>query len=211
MNTIIQTIAKRHKVVRDAFRHVINSNDAQHNPYHNTDHLLFVAQKCYEGGLYHQLDDNQIDALIVAALFHDFNHSGGEHPDWYNVKVAVNSFRDFFMDGKYHDGEFYDDVIDIIRGTEYPYVTPKDILTIRQKIIRDADLMQATADNWFGMIMLGLSKEAKGVDLDKMTSGNLKFHMGIEMCTEWGQRVFDAIWDDVFKNLEALDELLKEK
>lgn len=210
MNTIIKTINDRGGIVVDAFKHVLEFNTSLYAPYHNMDHLLWVTQKCYEGALYENLDSRQTDKLLVAALFHDFNHTMGESSDDVNIKFAVNGFRDFFMDVlKSTDGEFMGDVVDIIRATEYPYVISEDILTIEQKIIRDADLMQAISDNWFGMIMLGLSKEAKGAPLNAVVEGNIKFHKGVKMITEWGQRMYEIHWPDLFQNMDALKSMYK--
>jgi hypothetical protein len=75
--------------------------------------------------------------LGIAALFHDFNHSGGKLKDDENIELALTALKEYLDDTNKSD--LYNDVKKIIIATEFPH---KDInLNLTQKIIRDADTM----------------------------------------------------------------------
>ena len=49
-----------------------------YNPYHNFRHMSHVLWLCYKACQYysHELPPRQMRALLIAALFHDFDHTG---------------------------------------------------------------------------------------------------------------------------------------
>src|SRR5580704_3760633 len=49
-----------------------------HNPYHNFRHMLHVLWLCYKACLHYEkkLTPREMRNLLVAALFHDFDHPG---------------------------------------------------------------------------------------------------------------------------------------
>jgi hypothetical protein len=122
--------------------------------------------------------------LIVAALFHDFDHSGGVETDDVNIDRAVCAFigrLDFSRHFKYN-------VIKFIENTQYPFIhTP---VSIEQKILRDADLMMITYPNWFYQVMWGLLQEAQHktpeLTIETVIKKQIDFIKSIRMFTEWG-------------------------
>src|SRR5580658_6965423 len=67
-----------------------------HNPYHNFRHMLHVLWLCHKACRYYQkkLTPRQMRNLLVAALFHDFDHPGHPHPgeedpDRINIEIAI--------------------------------------------------------------------------------------------------------------------------
>ena len=58
-----------------------NSNNLK-NPYHNFRHTLHVLWLCQKACRYYQkkLTPRQMRNLLIAALFHDFDHPGHPHP-----------------------------------------------------------------------------------------------------------------------------------
>src|ERR1019366_5684420 len=107
-------------------------------------------ENCYDGAQYYNLPKDTTRDILLAALFHDFNHSGGKLPDNENIKNAVSCIQALLTN-------IHPLVIDCIECTEYPFV--KEPLTIEQRIIRDADLMQFRYTNWMDMIGKNLRKE----------------------------------------------------
>ena len=67
------------------------------NPYHNLRHTLHVLWLCYKACRYYrdELTPRQMRILLIAALFHDFDHPGQPHPgeadpDRINIDIALD-------------------------------------------------------------------------------------------------------------------------
>ena len=77
----------------------ILENNIVENDYHNNEHMINVfnnAMTLFE----HYKDEYELslyDKLILglAALFHDFNHSGGRLKDSENIELALVSLKEF--------------------------------------------------------------------------------------------------------------------
>ncbi len=177
------------------------SNDL---PYHNFNHLLTVVRYCFEGSSYYSLDEKDERELLLAALFHDVNHSGGKDSDDINVKVAKSTVTNFIRD--YNIDVDIDEVCKIIDATQYPYVIESKDLDLTQEIIRDADLMQVFEYNWIQQNMMGLCSEM-GVTMDKMIVGQKQFLMSAQFNTEWGKEKQSEKWEDVLNKLDDLEML----
>lgn len=112
-------------------------------PYHNTDHILTVTKWCGRLAGMHRVPIESEKALILAAMFHDFNHSGGKEVDTVNVAEAVNQLR-YFM--SIHPNlltpEEQELAVKCVECTVFPFTVEPELEI--QKIIRDADLLQST-------------------------------------------------------------------
>jgi ABC-type transport system substrate-binding protein len=71
-----------------------------YNPYHNFRHMSHVLWLCYKACQYysHELPPRQMRTLLIAALFHDFDHTGRPHrgdvdPDGINIEIAISGLR----------------------------------------------------------------------------------------------------------------------
>jgi hypothetical protein len=62
-------------------------------PYHNEYHTECMVLNCLEGAYYEGVTGSQLRSLLVAALFHDFNHTGGEMEDGYNIHLTVKGLE----------------------------------------------------------------------------------------------------------------------
>src|SRR5215469_62698 len=69
-------------------------------PYHNLRHMLHVTWLCYQAAEFYRdrMTPRQIRNLLIAALFHDFDHPGHSHPgeqdpDGINIKIAITGLR----------------------------------------------------------------------------------------------------------------------
>jgi len=134
------------------YNYIIDNNIGNNNPYHNNEHLLFVYENSMmlfdiyrkEYGL-KSIDKNE---LGYAALFHDFNHSGGKLKDDENIDLAIKGFNEYV--DKYNIDINTENVSNIIKSTEFPHVDME--LNILQKIIRDSDTIGGVSDKWFEIV-----------------------------------------------------------
>lgn len=168
------------------------NNKALNLPYHNFIHglvvadgcLLQICEICLETPLEKHMDFVEESSLICAALFHDFNHSGGKQKDDWNVQEAIRMFNEWYKQTSDISFIIPELVISYIEATQYPYIIPKDQLTQGQRIIRDADLMQLFKYNRIQQNYLGLGQEMN-VDIKPMLEGTLKFIETIDPCTDY--------------------------
>ena len=131
-----------------------NSNKA---PYHNFYHIMCKIKHTYNIAKSQGYLPKAIRTLVLADLFHDFNHSMGEHDDAWNVKEAIKSFLQHSIETE----ETNKKVISLIQATQYPYVISEDDVDLDQKITRDSDLLQQYEDNYIQQVYFGLSEELK--------------------------------------------------
>ena len=114
----------------------VNNNRAASLYYHNNYHAMWMMVNCYNMSMNHEMDDNDRRLLLIAAMFHDFDHSGGVLLDKVNIAAART--------GVYRHVDINDIdkkvVIYLIKITEFPFAY--EPITIQEKIIRDSDIMQ---------------------------------------------------------------------
>lgn len=165
-------------------------------PYHNRYHTMTMVKNVAEAADYYYLLRTWKDSLIVAAIFHDFNHSGGVQNDRVNITNARREFNYFYTN--YHQGPaensinpvFVDQMIEttMFVGGEFPN-EPTDLI---QQIIRDADLLQISEPNWYDMVIEGIRAELVNGGLtlseDQMVRGQIDFmKKHFKFYTEWGK------------------------
>lgn len=165
-------------------------NPAQCMPYHNTYHSETVALFCYEAALFAHLDSNDTQALVLAALFHDFAHSGGLQPDSANIEKAVQACKSYCLQTGL-DTKILNTALRLIRCTEFPYTSaPTDEL---ECIIRDADMMQIMDANWGEMVLEGLYAEQHlnrpTLNQIEFVKSSLKFYKAVKMHSKWGRSI----------------------
>ena len=130
----------------------ILENNLVENDYHNNEHMINVFNNSivlfnnykdeYDLITYHKL------ILGLAALFHDFNHSGGKLKDSENIELALVALEEFLV--TIDKSDLYDDIKNIIIATEFPHLDIE--LDILQKIIRDADTMGGIIEGWESVV-----------------------------------------------------------
>ncbi len=170
------------------FRTIFFTAQNLDRPYHNFRHMFHVTWLCYQACLFYcsELTKRQRRNLLIAAMFHDFDHSGMMGNDDLNIARAIRGLEKHLTD---EDRPHFDDISSLIRATEYPYKISSDQLELRAQIIRDADLSQGLSVAWIQQVVFGLAAEWGKKPLEVLKSqipfcGNLKFH------TEWGQQMF---------------------
>jgi hypothetical protein len=158
------------------------------HPYHNLRHMLHVFWLCYEACVFYgdRLSKRQVRNLLIAALFHDFDHSGMFGNDDLNIERAVRGLRKHLA----HWEEFtVEDIIEIMRATEFPHKTPSGQLDLPAQILRDADVSQALSVAWLQQIVIGLASEWGKPPLEVLKAQR-GFHRSLSFQTEWARSVF---------------------
>lgn len=200
-------------IINKAIVFIIKNNKSNNLPYHGIDHLFEVYNDCKTLIDFSQMDQfslnedseevNYETELLIAALFHDYNHSGGKLKDSENIEIAIKGCKEF-LDTIDYDLNF--DVIEsVIKATEYPSPLKGD-LTIEQKIIQDADMCYLLNDIAIVKLYYGLREEF-GVELDKFLENQLAFFETVK----FNSRLYSDIWDNTYKNIriEEVKELMK--
>ena len=163
------------------------------NPYHNFRHMTHVLWLCYNACQYysHQLPPRQMRTLLIAALFHDFDHTGRPHrgdedPDGINIEIAISGVRRYLASD---DRALMPEIEALIEATHFPYKTDIQKLDLPGKIIRDADLAQALSPVWIQQVVIGLAREA-GVSPLAMLKSQSAFLASLRFNTLWAQQLF---------------------
>lgn len=205
-NYTIINIINKYDSLKKGLKHVILTNKSNNAPYHNLNHLLTVTRHCYHALDYmDMLKDDKAEALLMAALFHDYNHSMGKEKDDVNVKDAKKGLRKFIEDEKIDlDIDFMEKVLD---ATQYPYVIDNKNLDQYQSIIRDADLCQIYEYDWLKQNIFGLSVEMK-IDVVDLLFGQRKFLEGIDPITKYGKYMNKTHFDDVMEEFTILEKIM---
>src|SRR6266404_3629270 len=89
------------------------------NPYHNFRHMFHVLWLCYAACNFYreQFTRRDMRNLLIAALFHDFDHSGRSGPDQYNIDRAIAGLR---MHVAPEDVPYLAVVTALIQATHFP-------------------------------------------------------------------------------------------
>jgi len=204
-NKILEAIEiiDKYDYLQKAFKYIILNNKSNNNPYHNLNHLLTVMKYCHLGAISEKItDEKELRELLIAAIFHDVNHSGGKKTDDINIKNSKKSIKDFVESQEVDvDLEVINEILD---ATQYPYVIEGKSLNKRQAIIRDADLMQVFEYNWIHQNILGLSTELNMNFLD-FVQPQRKFLDSVEFNTKWGNEIKKEMWKGVIKQYEMFE------
>lgn len=211
--------------VTDSWRRIMNTMDfGTHvvNPYHNTTHMKLVAYHAYaaytDGGGDPQ--STLASELTLAALFHDYNHSGGFESDTENIEATLRYLRnkvwaEFFE----AEGVSQETVFDLIRMTQYngPIVGfPHKPQTLAEKSIRDADLCMIYTPEGRALLV-GLFEEfnrrpitsavVTSQHVNDFFKANCKFLYNAEYYTPYGIRMRDT---HLLQSLEEFRLLLQD-
>ncbi len=196
------------------FKAVFNKAQNLSAPYHNLRHMLHVTYVCHEAIRFYQdagrgFIPRRARNLMVAAIFHDFNHTGRAGNDDLNIQYAVRGFRANIAEQD-NKPEWIEEVSEFISWTEFPYKVPSNHISLPGQILRDADLTQAMSVAWLQQVVIGLASEWGKTPLEVLRMqkgflGNLKFS------TEWAMKAYGqkAIEDKIAEAEELLAVLEK--
>jgi hypothetical protein len=174
-------------------------------PYHNFRHMLHVTWLCHEACRFyqHELSMRKRRDLLIAALFHDFDHSGMSGNDALNIRRAIEGFRAHVQPEDRHRMAY---IVRLIGATEYPHTVPSHELDLSSLIIRDADLSQSMSVAWIQHVIFGLAREW-GKKPIEVLRGQEAFMSKLEFHTEWAQKMFPPA--ELRAKIEETRELLE--
>jgi hypothetical protein len=206
---LVRTILEPYDLLR-AYAHVCAENPSNELPYHNLHHTNCLVMNCAEGAVDASLPKESRRALLLAAVFHDFAHSGGKEKDAINIRAALEGLRAYHATDATVGG-CLGEVTRIIESTEFPPVAAP--VTPSERIIRDADMMQIYMPGWREHVMVGLRKEievatGKPMSLAEMVRVQVRFMESVSWHTSWARKKADARWAsliDEVRRLEAMD------
>lgn len=196
-------IVDKYDYLQKAFKYIILNSNSNDKPYHNLNHLLTVLKYCYLGALEETISsEKELRELLVSAIFHDVNHSGGKKTDDVNIKNSKKAIKEF-VESQDIDVNV-ESMNKILDATQYPYAIDSKDLDKRQAIIRDADLMQVFEYNWIHQNIAGLSSELNMNFLD-FVKPQRKFLDSTEFNTKWGKKMKKDNWKNVISQYEMFE------
>jgi len=174
------------------------------NPYHNLRHWLHMLWLCYNACEFYVsvLTKRQMRNLLIAAMFHDFDHSGRAGNDDLNIEMAIRGLKKHILP---EDKPYFEEICEIIRPTEYPYKVSAEDLSLSAQILRDADVTQAFSTAWIQQVLVGLAQEW-GMSLIEVLEMQEPFLSKLQFTTEWAQKKFDK--DTIQKKIAEARALL---
>lgn len=149
-------------------------------PYHNVRHMLHVMWEAHDGALYEKLNKQDTRNLLIAALFHDYDHSGRKGDDSINIQNAISNLKKYIH---VDDVKNIDEITKYIRCTQYPYT--EEEFDNKYLILRDADQSQTFSPTWIQSILYGLGSELD-MNYNQMLSMQVPYLTNLKFHTEWG-------------------------
>ena len=179
------------------------------NPYHNFRHMMHVVYMCHEALRYYSKTENPIDkatgrTLLIAAMFHDFDHTGLAGNDDLNIALAVRGFRRHVLDVDNFRNRT-DEIERLIGWTEFPHKVSSREISHVGRIIRDADVSQALSISWYQQVIVGLSEEQRRPQIDVLADQKT-FLTNLKFQTEWARNTFDQ--ESIQEKIREAEELL---
>jgi len=170
------------------FRVIIKYATNLKNPYHNLRHMLHITWLSYDACIYYrrQLSRKQMRILLIAALFHDFDHSGKVGNDQKEIKRAIVGLKKHIQK---QDLPLLEQITELIKITEFPHQESLSALSLEAQILRDADLSQGLSDTWIQQSAIGLGVESS-VDPVKMLKEQISFYNNLNFKTVWAKKKF---------------------
>lgn len=207
----IDTIAVENGIEK-YWEYVKRNNPANNKPYHNLWHTDCVVNFCNTIADEEKLDSLSKKRLLLAAMFHDFGHHS--KIDGRNVTVAKESFRIavYILEPELYKttAELIADineVCSIIDATQCPYVLPEESLSISQKIIRDANMLQWTEPTIIEHVFVGLAKELE-IPINVFIPQNINFIRNIKYRTAFANRRASALLSHQIKKVEEFEKTI---
>jgi hypothetical protein len=190
------------RIIKLAKKYISKNNKGIKNIYHNNNHMINVLnnskmlfniyQKKYN------LTNNDKFILVIASLFHDFNHSGGKLTDNENIKNALIGLKNFLEENELDN--YYSNIKNLIECTEFPH--KKIELTVLQKIIRDADTISGIRDGWENIIK-NLAEESN-IELKEFIPIQIKFLNTINFNMKYSNDLLKKNKKDIIKKLNIM-------
>lgn len=206
------TYLQENTLFNRAFKYILQFNKGGYNPYHSNFHLLDVFVTSMEiANTYDTLTEKDRLELGLAALLHDFNHSGGKFSrDADNITLAIDGLVEFIDWNKLDiESSGVDEFVieELINITEYPHI--REPYTLKQMIIRDADMSQCYNKNWFLNVITGALMKEKGMTIIDSIDAQIKYIKNIQYYTDHAKYIHSREQEKMLENLYYLANIYK--
>ena len=203
----------------EVFDWFYSHNIGKANGYHNNTHTFNVVELVKQYCDSKNMGESRMRVHLVAALFHDFCHSGGKLEDSENISIALNGLRKMMeevgltmpltfkfmlpLDRVY---AFY-----LIDSTKYPYKGLNIDKFAHLRVIREADILSYEHKKWKKYVYeglcseLGLKKEEKQENLNKLLDFHkdlLEKEVKLDFFKKLKDKHYPSFEKDVFKELK---------
>lgn len=187
------------------FRAVFKNARNLYHPYHNFRHMFHVVWLCYQACAFYagELNPREMRNLLIAAVFHDFDHAETMGNDAANIAKAIKGLKKYILPG---DRSFFKEIAFLIKATEYPPKAASHNPSLCGQILMDADMAQALSDVWIQQIVFGLGKEY-GKRPMEMLENEVAFHKNLKFHTAWARKTFSR--REINKKTTEVLELLE--
>ena len=169
------------------FKLIFNSPNI-FRPYHNFRHMMHVLCSAYIGGKfmnYHKLFGKRaFRALLIAAMFHDYAHSGVMGNDKAEVARAIRTMKKHLLK---EDLDLVSEITNLIKATQFPHINCEPSLGV--DLIRDCDMSQVLSEVWIQQVIFGLAQEMKLTPLE-ILERQIDFVSAIKFKTAWAKKTF---------------------
>jgi hypothetical protein len=203
--TLPDIILNRDNVYEGDLRHYLKilwdfAQNLNH-PYHNFRHMTHVLFLCHDACVYYgrKLTRREKRNLLIAALFHDFDHSGMFGHDDLNITRAVRGLRKHILS---EDLVELGNIEYLILVTKYPHTEPVSRFTLSGQIMCDADLSQALNPAWIQQVVFGLASEWGNTPTEVFSAQEDFILNSLRFATEWAHARFPQ--EVIAKKLEEV-------
>ena len=200
-------------------RYSLKFNMSQAAPYHNCDHMFDVMYNAYHAYKFYEpkQDHLLIKPMLVAALFHDFNHGQAfYHNDIDNTCLAIQAFNAWSVPFPSDDREepydtFILRVVDFINDLTFPHrplIEQDDLVdyNIAVNCLRDADLFQYCMTTISSTV--GIKQEYfKHWTWEHFLDKQIEFIENIQYHSVWGKKVAEKNKQKTVAHLKRLRRL----
>ena len=206
---MLNNIIKEFKLEKH-YLNILKNNKSNCLPYHGLRHIETVVVNSYYiymeyyFNLYKTTKLNNFyydncKTLLIAALYHDFNHSGGKLTDDKNIELALEEVS------KLTDCDVQL-VSNLIKITQYPYI--EENINYLQAMLRDADLSQICSDDYIHFL-LGLNNESNSnISLNQLIKNSIEFNENHKFITDEAAYIFNERKNiNIIKLKELLNEI----
>jgi len=181
--------------------------DWDYTTYHNIRHVISTLQGVVDYASLYQVDPRTVRLLLLAAMFHDANHTLGDMSDRINTALAVGTLKPVQYLGamipecmhgignywladiggeRYGDAtEFLSELMELILDTTFPYndlCDPPHLVGV----FRDIDRLTIYRPDWYDQIYSGLYLEQaapKEVKFVNYCAAQVNFLLGLQVYT----------------------------
>lgn len=192
------------ELIFKAINWISKNNPSNHLPYHGIDHLYMVFEQCMK--IYHtdvklRMKVTHLAELYIAALFHDYNHSGGKLSDSENIENAINGVIEFL--NSVENNLDVEVIKFLIKSTQYPAIIESSQLTPEAMIIQDADMCYLFENISIVKLYTGLRNEFNQ-DLETFYKNQEDFLKSVKFNTDYAIERWPRILDRRLEELEML-------